>query len=90
MTCCDLCDEPITFYDEHISERTGKKIPLDIDTYEPHGCIVWRNQKNRRYCQCRKGCGAQIYFDQNNEFGLSENGKWVPLEKETGLSHECQ
>jgi hypothetical protein len=23
-------------------------------------------------------------------FGLSENGKWVPLEKETGLSHECQ
>jgi hypothetical protein len=34
MTCCDLCDEPITFDDEHISERTGKKIPLDIDTYE--------------------------------------------------------
>src|SRR5215217_2542364 len=26
---CNLCDEPIKFNDEHISERTGKKIPLD-------------------------------------------------------------
>jgi hypothetical protein len=37
---CRLCGEPIKFDDKHISERTGKKIPLDVDTEEPHDCSV--------------------------------------------------
>ena len=32
---CNLCDEPIKFDDDHISEKTGKRIPLDVDTDEP-------------------------------------------------------
>jgi hypothetical protein len=68
---CKQCDEPIKFDDEHTSERTGKKIPLDIDTDEPHDCSVWRSQQEqmrqtqRRYYRCRKGCGQFIYFDEN-------------------------
>jgi hypothetical protein len=90
---CKLCDEPIKFDDDHTSERTGKKIPLDIDTDQPHYCIVWRSQQeqrrqtHRRYYICRKGCGRFIYFDENER---TESGKWFPLEKETGLPHQCK
>jgi hypothetical protein len=33
---CNFCSEPIKFDDEHVSERTGKKILLDIETNESH------------------------------------------------------
>lgn len=86
---CNSCDEPITFDNDHISERTGKKIPLDVDTLEPHDCNVWRweqeelRKSHKRYYECRKGCGGLIYFDANNDYGLSETGKWIPLSKAT-------
>jgi hypothetical protein len=89
---CNLCDEPIKFDGEHISERSGKRIPLDIDTEEPHRCPVWRNQQEerrktqRRYRQCSKGCGQFIYFDENER---AESGKWIPLSKDTGKPHQC-
>jgi hypothetical protein len=90
---CNLCDEPIKFNDEHISERTGKKIPLHMDTDEPHDCPVWRSQqqekrKSRKYYSCRKGCGREIYFDANHN--KSQSGKWIPLSKDTGQPHQCQ
>ena len=75
---CNLCDEPIKFDDEHVSERTGKKIPLDLDTDEPHECEVWRWQQEerhksqRKYYSCSKGCDQEIYFDANNK---SQSGK---------------
>jgi hypothetical protein len=95
---CKLRGEPIKFDDKHISERTGKKIPLDIETNEPHDCPVRRDQpqqqqqqqvqaQQRRYLQCNKGCGNEIYFDANNK---SQSGKWIPLDKQTGLPHQCQ
>jgi hypothetical protein len=90
---CNLCEEPIKFDDEYISERTGKKIPLDVGTDEPHDCPIRRSQKEqrrqsqRRYYSCRKGCGQFIYFDQNER---SESGKYIPLDKETGLPHDCE
>jgi hypothetical protein len=46
---CNLCDQPIRFDDEYVSERTGKKIPLDYDTEERHHCEVWRWQQKQRY-----------------------------------------
>ena len=65
---CRLCGIPIKFDDKHISKRTGKKIPLDVDTQEPQDCPVWKGsqqyqpqqqqsyqQTQRRYHQCRKG-----------------------------------
>jgi hypothetical protein len=90
---CKQCDEPIKFDDEHISERTGKKIPLDLDTDNSHNCSVWRSQQEyrrqfqRRYYSCRKGCGQFIYFDENER---AENGKWIPIDKETGEPHQCR
>jgi hypothetical protein len=69
-------------------------IPLDLDTDEPHNCPVWIRQQEqlqkqtRRYRECRKGCGELIYF-ADNEYGRTESGKWVPLDKETGEAHQC-
>jgi hypothetical protein len=93
---CRLCGQPITFDNKHISQRTGKKIPLDPGTDEPHDCPVRRDQpqqqllqepQQRRYLQCNKGCGNEIYFDTNNK---SQSGKYIPLDKETGEPHQCQ
>ena len=41
---CRYCDEEITFDDDHVSEYSGKKIPLDVDTMEPHDCQEKENQ----------------------------------------------
>jgi hypothetical protein len=100
---CRLCGQPIKFSDKRVSQKTGKKIPLDVDTEEPRDCPVWKStsqqpqqslqqvqpqeQKQRRYYQCRKGCGQEIYFDANNK---SQSGEWIPLSKDTGLPHQCQ
>jgi hypothetical protein len=99
---CRQCNQPITFDDKHISQRTGKKIPLDPSTNEPHDCPVRRDQpqtqqgqiqqsyqqmQERRYLQCNKGCGQEIYFDANSK---SQSGKYIPLDKDTGLPHQCQ
>lgn len=69
--------QPITFDNKRISQRTGKKIPLDPETNEPHDCPVRRDQPQqqgeqsqqmqRRYHQCIKGCGQEIYFDSNSK-----------------------
>ena len=78
---CRLCGKPIKFDDKWVSERTGRKIPLDPGTNEPHDYPVRRDQpqqqmqqggqqsqtQQRRYLQCNKGCGQEIYFDANNK-----------------------
>ncbi|HJT49672.1 MAG TPA: hypothetical protein VJ729_15930 [Nitrososphaeraceae archaeon] len=95
---CRQCGQPITFDNKYISQRTGKKIPLDIETNEPHDCPVRRDQpqqqqgqqsyqQQRRYYQCNKGCGKDIYFDANSK---SQSGKYIPLDKDTGQPHQCQ
>jgi hypothetical protein len=99
---CRQCGKPIKFDDKHISQRSGKKIPLDVDTQEAHNCPMWRNvqdqqqsqqqpqhpqQTQRRYYQCNKGCGQEIYFDVNSK---TQSGKWIPLSKDTGLPDQCQ
>ena len=94
---CRQCGQPITFDNKHISQITGKKIPLDVATNEPHDCPVRRDQpqqqqqgqqsQQRRYHQCIKGCGQEIYFYANNK---SQSGKWIPLSKDTGQPHQCQ
>ena len=98
---CRLCGQPIAFDNKHISQRTGKKIPLDVETNEPHDCPARTEQQlfgpiplpeqqqqtqQRRYHQCNKGCGQEIYFNANNK---SQSGKYIPLDKDTGLPHQC-
>jgi hypothetical protein len=92
---CRQCGQPITFDNKHISQKTGKKIPLDPGTNEPHDCPARRDQlpqgqqttqQLRRYHQCNKDCGQEIYFDANNK---SRSGKWIPLDIDIGLPHQC-
>jgi hypothetical protein len=47
---CYLCGKPIKFDNEYINERTGKKIPLDAETNEPHNCPV-RSQQEQQQSQ---------------------------------------
>ena len=95
---CRQCNQPITFDNKHISQITGKKIPLDIQTNEPHDCPVRRDQpqqqrqqsyqqQERRYLQCNKGCGQEIYFDANSK---SQSGKWIPIDKDTGQPQQIK
>ena len=96
---CNLFRQPITFDNKDVSQRTGKKIPLDVETNEPHDCPARKSNsqqeqlqqpqqsQQRRYHQCNKGCSQEIYFDANNK---SRSGKWIPLDKDTGLPHQCQ
>jgi hypothetical protein len=48
---CYLCGKPIKFGNEYISERTGKKIPLDEETSEPHDCSVRSQQEHQQQQQ---------------------------------------
>jgi hypothetical protein len=92
---CKLCGRPITFDNKHISQRTGKKIPLDIETNEPNDCPARREQQlsqlphqqqpqqQRRYHVCNKGCGQEIYFDASNK---SQSGKYIILSKDTAAT----
>ena len=52
---CNLCGQPITFDNKHISQRTGKKIPLDVETNEPHDYPVRRDQPQQQGQQQQQG-----------------------------------
>jgi hypothetical protein len=79
---CKLCQQPITFDKQHISEKTGKKIPLEVQTNQPHNC----KNRPKLYRDCSKRCGKQIYFDPDTK---TQTGKYIPLDKETGEPHQC-
>jgi hypothetical protein len=44
---CRQCGQPITFDNKHISQRTGKKIPLDPGTNEPHDSAVLKRTQQQ-------------------------------------------
>ncbi|MFL6370364.1 MAG: hypothetical protein ACJ72F_05985 [Nitrososphaeraceae archaeon] len=48
---CRLCGSPIKFNDKHISQKTGKKIPLDVETNERHDCPAGRDQQQQKASQ---------------------------------------
>jgi hypothetical protein len=72
-----------------------------IQRDEPHDCPVRRGQPQQQQQQqqqsqqpqqqkryyCNKGCGHEIYFHESQR---TENGKWFPLDKQTGEPHRCQ
>jgi peptide methionine sulfoxide reductase MsrB len=85
VASCKLCGESVHFSNNIVSERTGKKIPLQEGTDEPHACEQWKAQ-SRRYYEC-KNCSKPIYFDETHK---SKNDKFIPLDKETGQPHDCE
>jgi hypothetical protein len=58
------------------------------DQQQQQGVPQQQSQQMQRRChQCNKGCGHEIYFDANNK---TQSGKWIPLDKDIGLPHQCQ
>jgi hypothetical protein len=43
----------MTFDNKHISQSTGKKIPLDVETNEPHDCPA-RNSTPQQQTQLQQ------------------------------------
>ena len=102
MTNCKLCQAPIKFSKQHVSQRSGRMIPLDPLTELLHDCPVWNKERaynpsstqsqpqqrgqGWRYYPCRKGCGSMIYFDDTQK---TEGGKWIPIDKQTEQPHDC-
>ena len=84
MTSCYKCEAEITFSDEYISERTGRRIPLDAWSGDPHRCPMYK--RPRKYDPCYT-CGALIYFD--DDAPKSINGKFVSHDQRTGIAHQC-
>jgi hypothetical protein len=46
-----------------------------------------QQHQEKRYYQCNKDCGQDIYFGANSK---SQSGKYIPLDKDTELPHQCQ
>ena len=42
---------------------------------------------NQKINSCDKGCGGKIYFDQDFK---TEEGKFIPIDKNTGRPHKCK
>jgi hypothetical protein len=49
---------------------------------------IFLQQKERRYHQCNKGCGQEIYFDANHS--KSQSGKWIPLSNISYLRNQSK
>ena len=79
MTACSKCHKSITF---HASKktRTGKFIPLDVETMKPHECM------ERYIVECRR-CKTKITFE--NDF-RNQNQKCIPIDAYNGLPHNCR
>jgi hypothetical protein len=51
-TYCKYCNEEIAFDDEYVSQYSGKKIPLDAYTMEPHDCEANPYRECRGTVEC--------------------------------------
>ena len=89
MYNCQYCDAELTFDSEYVSERTGKKIPLDLDTGEPHDCPenpYHSNYRSNRVLECWT-CNEEITFSDN--MVSKKSGKKIPLDSRTMRPHNC-
>jgi hypothetical protein len=79
-------------------EQSCESCPhVDVETNEPHGSPVQRSataatrttiaHNKGAICNVTKAVARKIYFDARNK---SQSGKWIPLDKQTGLPYQCQ
>lgn len=85
MVSCKRCGDPIRFDDDVVSDRTGKRIPLDEDSDEPHNCRESEYFDNKSTIECHY-CQSEIVFDVDY---VTESGKKIPLDPETWKPHDC-
>jgi len=82
MTHCKYCNLPIDFDDEHTS-RSGKRIPLDADTRQPHDCIA-RPRPRKKTTECHN-CRQEIFFSPDRRNPAT--GKLIP--QDIFGNHKC-
>ena len=49
--------------------------------------VKFSDYSNQKLNNCDKGCGAKIYFDEDFK---TEQGKFIPIDRNTGRPHNCQ
>jgi hypothetical protein len=81
MISCLRCQDPIYFDPSWVSERSGKRIPLDEYSGQPHNCT--KSEYHKPHC---KYCDQEITFSDNF---LSKNGKRIPLDLDM-QNHQCE
>jgi hypothetical protein len=69
----------------NIKKYIDERVPEEYENVSLD--LLQLQNKQRRYYQCNKGCGQEIYFDASNK---SQSGKFIPLNKESGPPHHCQ
>jgi hypothetical protein len=80
MTLCKYCDSPIDFDDWHVGS-SGRKIPLDVETRQPHMCAFRPIKRDRCY-----NCGKEIFFDSGMR--NPAHGKLIP--QDMWGNHKCK
>src|SRR5215217_3627833 len=103
MANCKLCQAPIKFSKQHVSQKSGKMIPLDPITDTPHDCPAWKKQRpysngNQSQSQSQSQQRGWRYYPCRKGCGSviyfddtrkTEGGKWIPIDKETEEPHDC-
>ena len=100
---CRRCGQAIKFDDRHVSQKTGKKIPLDAQTGQRHDCpaLAQPQQPQQKLLQpqqqqpTEKGkrflkCSKGCGGEIYFDVNTkTTTGKWMPISKATGLPHQC-
>ena len=81
MKFCPKCDSRLISNECHNWKCTEGKI---VEKRKPNSSWNFLYAKPK---PCFKGCGGQIYFDEEYK---SENDKFIPLDVETREPHQCQ
>jgi len=80
---CKRCNKYLCI-DNTILSKSGKPIPLDAKTHQPHKCPFTNYETQEFYCQ---HCGKPITFLDTE---VSKNGKRIPLNAKTFAHHRCK
>ena len=81
MKFCPKCNSRLISNECHNWKCTEGKI---VEKKKPNSSWNFLYAKSK---PCFKGCGGQIYFDEEYK---SENDKFIPLDVETREPHQCQ
>ena len=82
---CRSCGADL-YLDDHVVSKSGKRIPLEEETGQPHNCPE-REQSDYRSqpFECNK-CGISLFVSSTHK---SKNNKFIPLEYPQGHPHDC-
>ena len=91
MALCKNCGKGLKWFKDPVNEKwipleaecdLGYDSPEEVNMEE---VLQWKH-KCAIPLTCNKGCGTQIYFDQDNK---SPSGKMIPMEVATHQNHSC-